>query len=1076
MGPIGALRGGAPVRVGSGRERFVLATLLLNADRVTSAGYLVDALWPDPPRSAKAQLHNMISNLRRRLRDGTANAGGELIVSRPLGYELRLGAHRLDLSDFRRLVRAGRQAAADGDQTLAAAMFAEALALWRGPALADIADDHAAATAARHALEEERLAALESQLDAWLELGRLDDLLEENLEAYPFRERLWQMRMAALARAGRRADALEAFGQARRRLVDELGVEPGPQLRALQQQILHGEPIGPLRTVPLLPRQLPPATAPPAGRDKLIGEIGAGLARPEPLVLLVGPGGIGKTTLALGAAHRAVASYPDGQLYADLRGSTPDPADPHDVAARFLRALGVDGSLIPDDPQERLALYRSSLAGTRTLVVLDDAAGEEQVRPLLPGDTGCCTLVTSRRRLGGLVTPARWTVPVLDPADAAELIARVVGPHRAAAEPDAVIAIAALCGWLPLAVCVAAARLAVRPDWTLTEFAATLARERTRLDELAIGDLDVRAGIAVSYEALPPELRILLRRLALASAPDWPAWVAGELAATPAAEPLLDRLIDVHLVEPLGHDILGQRRYRLHDLIADFARERLREEEPAPSLAAALTRLLTGWLALAAEADEGAGHGMLPSSGLPTARPTPPAAQTDAPDARADAPAARVDASAAPTLVPAARADAPWARADVAAARAVVPAEVRAVREAPRAWLEAERAGLVAAVGQACAAALGENAAVGRAGMVALGENAAVGRAGAVALGENAAVGQAGAAALGEIAGGLALRLSGFLSMRGYYDEWERTLRAAVEVVREHGPSDMHGRLLAALFAAALRRSRHAELPAIAAAELELARRMGDAQREIGALVNAGWAARVRGRLAEAQAVLEQALSLCDGQTPTRLRTRALNGLALVHREAGRYERALPLVREALEIERAQGIARITAICLINCAGALVDLGRFEEAERALAEARTITGDPADDLRATDIDLTLADIDLGRGRWQAGRQRLRRALAFAESQRDLVFTAELLRALGDLAIGRDEPGEAVPGLERALAIWRRLDVPLETARIHARLERAHLARGDTAAAAAHRDGYRTILSTLDLDEACLRLT
>ncbi|HCT75940.1 MAG TPA: SARP family transcriptional regulator, partial [Micromonosporaceae bacterium] len=760
LGPVEVQQDGRALPMGSGRERFVLAMLLLNADRLTSASFLINALWTDPPRSAKAQLHNMISNLRRRLcgqQDG-------LIASRPLGYELRLGTHGLDLLEFRRLVAGGRQAAADGDQSLAVALYGEGLSLWRGPALSDVGDE--LAIGARQALHEERLVAAESKLDACLALGRFDELLSDLptlVAEHPYRERLWQVQMLALAGDGRRAEALQTYRRAHRRFVEDLGVEPGPVLRELEQRILRGESAGPVRsTGPALPRQLPPATAAITGRDKLIGEIRAELLRSEtlagPIVVLVGPGGVGKTTLGLTVAHAVRKDFPDGQLYADLRGSREDPADPHVVAGRFLRALGVDGPSLPDDREERIAMYRSRLAASRTLVMLDDAASEDQARPLLPGDGGCAALITSRRRLAALMTNARWTIPVLDTSDAAELLTRIVGHRRVAAEPHAVTAIAELCGHLPLAVCVAAARLAVHPDWTLTDLQSMLAAERRRLDELAVGDLDVRASIALSYRSLSPDLRRLFRRLGLVSAPDWPTWVAGELNGAEPVDRLLDDLTDVHLIEPLGLDAVGQRRFRLHDLVADFAIERAIEEEPEHERDAALTRMLSGWLALASEADERAEHGMIPASGLPA--PPPPRL-----------------------------------------------AQMKTVRQTPREWLEAERVSLTTAVDQAC-----------RAG-------------------------------LAEIAGVLALRLSGFLVLRAHYDDWERTLHAATECVREHGPDEVLSRLLGALFAVSLWRSRSAELPKIAADELALARRLGDPQREVGALANAGWAARLRGRL-----------------------------------------------------------------------------------------------------------------------------------------------------------------------------------------------------------------------------------
>jgi tetratricopeptide (TPR) repeat protein len=299
--------------------------------------------------------------------------------------------------------------------------------------------------------------------------------------------------------------------------------------------------------------------------------------------------------------------FTGGQLYADLRGSQATPADPHAIVGRFLHALGVRQSKLPADPDERVAMYRSLLARTRTLVVLDDAAGEEQVRSLLPADPGCAALITSRRHLGALVGAVRWTVPVLAPDDALLLLSRIVGAGRVAAEPEAAAELAAVCGQLPLAVSIVAARLAVRPDWTLAEFAERLARERDRLDELAVGDLDVRASIGSSYATIGDGARRLLRLLGLVAAADWPAWVPDVLLDAPGRG-LLDELVDMHLVEQLGRDGAGQERFRLHDLVADFAREEVRATAE-PERAAALDRLLDGWLALTVAADAQVLHG-----------------------------------------------------------------------------------------------------------------------------------------------------------------------------------------------------------------------------------------------------------------------------------------------------------------------------------------------------------------------------------------------------------------------------------------------------------------------------------
>ncbi|TDQ00802.1 ATP-binding protein [Labedaea rhizosphaerae] len=368
----------------------------------------------------------------------------------------------------------------------------------------------------------------------------------------------------------------------------------------------------------LVPRQLPPATR-LHGREvdvealaKAVQDNDDEVVRP---VVLVGPGGAGKTVLAVAVAHAVSGAFPDGQVYVDLRGAHPDPVDSHVVAGRILRALGVPGPQVPDDPDERLGMYRSALAGKRVLLLFDDAADERQVRPLLPASPTCGVLITSRRAFGGLFDAVRWSVSTIADADALALFARLLGPDRVAAEPGAAARILHLCGNLPLAVCVAASRLATHPDWTLAEFEQRLTEVRGRLDELAHADLDVRATLALSYQLLDDRARRLFRLLGLIRVATWPAWVAGELLGAPAHD-VLDRLVEVHLVEPAGRDGVGQARYQLHDLLADFARERCDAEEPAPQREAAANRLVAGWLALAGRADKAVPHGTHYADGL----------------------------------------------------------------------------------------------------------------------------------------------------------------------------------------------------------------------------------------------------------------------------------------------------------------------------------------------------------------------------------------------------------------------------------------------------------------------------
>jgi hypothetical protein len=320
---------------------------------------------------------------------------------------------------------------------------------------------------------------------------------------------------------------------------------------------------------------------------------------------VAGQAGIGKTALAVHVAHRLRDRFPDGQLYVNLRGAQQQQLPATLVLGRFLRALGVDGAAIPEDAEEREALYRARLADRRVLVVLDNAAGEAQVRPLLPGTPGCGVLVTSRARLAGLEGARLVHLDVLEEPQALELVGRIVGAERVAAEPDAAAQIVGFCGRLPLAIRVAGARLAARPGWPLSRLAELLADARRRLDQLAAGDLEVRASLALSYQALSVEQQRALRLLSLLEVGDVSTWLAGPLLGVghDQAEALVEGLADAQLLELAAGGPTAASRYRLHDLIRLYARERSAAEDGPPERTAALAGVAAGWLALAEQAD-----------------------------------------------------------------------------------------------------------------------------------------------------------------------------------------------------------------------------------------------------------------------------------------------------------------------------------------------------------------------------------------------------------------------------------------------------------------------------------------
>ncbi|GAA0342969.1 tetratricopeptide repeat protein [Actinoallomurus spadix] len=354
------------------------------------------------------------------------------------------------------------------------------------------------------------------------------------------------------------------------------------------------------------PAELPPDAGDFSGRDAPVRELTRLLIDEEAKAVVIssiaGMAGVGKTTLAVHVAHGVENVFPDGRLYVDLRAYD-TPLDPADVLARFLRSLGVDGQKIPDTLDERAALYRSLLASRRVLVLLDNAADESQVRPLLPGTPTCAVLLTSRRRLAGLEGVHHMDLEVFASGPAVELLGRIAGAERVGAEPDAALEIAALCGGLPLAVRICGARLRTRPHWRLTDLTRRLRDERSRLDELAVGDLAVRAGLALSYAGLDADARRLFRLLGLLDAPDFASWVADALlgVAPGQAERGLDQLLDARLLDVRSVD--GPAiRYRFHDLVRVYARELAERHDDRSERLAALTRAFGGWLALAEQA------------------------------------------------------------------------------------------------------------------------------------------------------------------------------------------------------------------------------------------------------------------------------------------------------------------------------------------------------------------------------------------------------------------------------------------------------------------------------------------
>ncbi|CAM5635037.1 AfsR/SARP family transcriptional regulator [Streptomyces narbonensis] len=600
LGPVRAWRGGEALPTGSPQQRALLAALLLRGGRTATASELIDALWgEEPPSQALAAVRTYASRLRKAL-------DPKVLVSESGGYALRTKA--LDLLTAQELAAGAEKLRASGDRAGARARLAEALALWDGEVLASVPGPYAETQRTR--LEEWRLTLLETRLDIDLEVGAHAEAVSALTAAHPLRERLRELLMLALYRGGRQAEALAVYADTRRLLADELGVDPTPELSRLQQRILQGdaelarpvEEAAPAAAPPARPAQLPATVPDFTGRTSFVRELGARLATAEGHVMavsaLAGIGGVGKTTLAVHVAHEARPHFPDGQLYVDLQGAGNRAAAPETVLGSFLRALGTPDSAIPDSLDDRAALYRSTLDGRRVLVLLDNARDAAQIRPLLPGTAGCAALVTSRIRMVDLAGAHLVDLDVMSPEEALQLFTRIVGAERVQSEREAALDVVAACGFLPLAIRIAASRLAARRTWTVSVLAAKLADERRRLDELQAGDLAVKATFELGYGQLEPAQARAFRLLGLADGPDISLAAAAAVLDLPLwdTEDLLEALVDTSLLESAAPG-----RYRYHDLVRLYARACAdRDEQPPTEKEAALSRLLDFYLSTAA--------------------------------------------------------------------------------------------------------------------------------------------------------------------------------------------------------------------------------------------------------------------------------------------------------------------------------------------------------------------------------------------------------------------------------------------------------------------------------------------
>jgi DNA-binding SARP family transcriptional activator len=587
LGAVEAWQDDAPLDLGPRRGRFLLAVLALSPGRAVGADRLIELCWPDaPPANPRASLQVAMSRLRAGLGPAAPVEGDRF------GYRLNLEPAHIDAIQFEQLIAEARSSKND---ERAVELLQRAEDLWRGPALADVGEDNVRERLCR-GLMEHRISALEERADALLRLGRHTEPIAELravLESHPTRERVARELMIALYRSGQANQALAVAGQFRERLIAEFGLDPSPELEQLQVGILRNDAT---LTNPMSswdsPAQLPPRTVGFAGRISALRTLDRQLdpADALPIITIVGTGGAGKTALAVRWAHSVSRHFPDGQLYVDLRGYSAAPSRaPLDVLAQFLRALGVPADRVPVDIDEAAALFRSRLAERRVLVLLDNADSSDQVRPLLPGSDGCLVLVTSRDNLTGLLSTegARSVaLGLLQPDEAHHLLAGVLGASRLAAEPGSEAELARLCGYLPLALRIAAAGLSAAPELSISSYVTELAGDDRLAALTADESVGVRATFELSYRKLNAPEQRMFRLLGLIPGPDFSAATAAALAdvSESQARVALRRLCSAHL---LNRSDSG--RYAFHDLLRLYAAETVQSDGERK---AALTRLL----------------------------------------------------------------------------------------------------------------------------------------------------------------------------------------------------------------------------------------------------------------------------------------------------------------------------------------------------------------------------------------------------------------------------------------------------------------------------------------------------
>lgn len=987
---------GQRLDLGGTRQQTVLAVLLLDANRAVTTSRLMEAIYgDDPPPTSKAQVQICISALRRLF---AANGEAGLITTRPQGYAIQVEEDRLDSNRFEALLAQARHAREDRSFDAAVKHFRDALALWRGPVLDGIDSRLMQSAAAR--LTEHRITANEDCIQIELDLGRHHQLVGELnrlVEEHPLRERLREQLMLALYRSGRQAEALQVYRQARQILIDELGIEPNERLQQLEYAILTCDesldlPRQPVQltaeapvTVPAVPGMLPTDIADFTGRARQVGDIRQRLLTASsragyavPIIVIVGKAGIGKTTVAVHAAHSVADHFPDGQLFADLHGGVSRPVGPGQVLERFLRVLGVPGASMPETLEERAEMYRALLADRRMLIVLDDAGGESQVQPLLPGNPASAVIVTSRSRLAGLPGAIHVDVDLFDSGQALDLLSRIAGAKRVQAEPEAAEALAELCGRLPLALRIAGARLSARPHWSIGQLVDRLTDETRRLDELKHGEMGIRASISLTYDAVSEEARRLFRRLAILDSHLFSAWTGAALLDVPLmdAQDLLDDLADAQLIETTGVGRGIHTRYRFHDLIRVFARERLVMEEPTAERSAALARVLGALLLLsdAARRQEYGADILLDN----------------------DAPA--------------------WP---------LPPHLVEQIISAPLSWFERERLFLVSGIRQAAQAGftalcwgLAMNAVPFFESRVYLDDWRETNE---IALEATRQAGdRRGQAAIMYAMGSLCITEQRFVDA-------QRNFETAVELFREVG--ETRGMAVAVRNIGFLDRmaGRFEDAAKRYEQALQIFRATGEQVAAAYALQNL---AQLRLEFDDpdgAMPLLAEALALSKAGGSRRVSAQVLHRMGHTHLQIGDVEPAEEAFAEALTVVRDIGDPIGEAYALHGLGVARLRRGDVAEADSALRQALVVAGTSHYQLAEARVLVGLGELGIAEGDPGQAVTHLQQAAALFRRMQAPLEEARTLVMLGDALQALDEDAAADAALQRALALAARID-------------------------------------------------